>query len=484
MIRNLDEKLNYINNAFSGTKKPVVKNFMIAGNINSAILFVDEITDSEAINRDILKPLMQADLSHNNNVVEEIKTKIVPFGDMESFTDINLVTGSLLEGNAVLIIEGEEEILSFSVKKWGSRSVEEPPTSTVIYGPREGFNEDMKTNISLIRRRLRTPDLTFDMLNVGKYSATKVAVVYINSVADKNIVKTIKQRISQINIDGILDATYIEAFLEDSRKTVFNQVGKTEKPDIAAGKLLEGRVCVIVDGCPSVLTLPYLFIENFQDSGDYYGLNERKSYLRILRLISFLFAVLLPGLYVSMLLFHYEMLPTDLLLTIVNARDGIPMNPMMELLVTMFLFELLQEASIRMPRHIGSAMSIVGALILGDTAVKAGTISSPAVMVSAVSALTIYNVPDQADVINMLRFVFTLLAGFVGFFGLLAGVAAICLHLISLTSVGVPYMAPYAPLYPNDKQDALMMKSVTQRFLRPESIPTKNRVRMRHSKNN
>ncbi len=483
MIKNLNEKIDYINNAFNGTKKPVLKEFLIAGNINAAIFFVDEITNSDAINKDILRPLMKAEIQQNQDVMNIIKNSIVPFGDMESFDDINLVTGFLLDGNAVLFVDGQAEMISFSVKKWGSRGIEEPPTSTVIYGPREGFNEDMKTNISLIRRRVKSPDLTIDMINVGKYSATKVAVVYINTVADKNIVNTIKKRISKVNIDGILDSTYLEAFLEDNRRTVFTQVGKTEKPDIAVGKMLEGRVCVIVDGCPSVLTLPHLFMENFQDSGDYYGLNERKSYLRILRLVSYLFAVLLPGLYVSMLLFHYEMLPTDLLLTIINARDGIPINPMMELLITMFLFELLQEASIRMPRHIGSAMSIVGALILGDTAVKAGTISSPAVMVSAVSALTIYNVPDQADVVNMLRFLFTLLAGFVGFFGLLLGVAVVCLHLISLTSVGVPYMAPYAPLYANDKQDGLLLKPITQRFLRPESIPTKNRVRMKHNKN-
>ena len=237
-----------------------------------------------------------------------------------------------------------------------------------------------------------------------------------------------------------------------------------------------------MDGCPSVLTLPFLFIENFQDSGDYYGNTTRRNFLRALRLLSFLFSVLLPGLYVSMLLFHYEMLPTDLLLTIVNSRDGIPMNPMLELLVTMLLFEMLQEASVRMPRHIGAAMSIVGALILGETAVNAGAISSPAVMVSAVSSIMIYNIPEESDVINLLRFVFTILAGFIGFFGLLVGVIAVCLRLVSLTSVGIPYMAPYAPLYDNDKQDALFMKPITQRFLRPESIPTKNRVRMRHSK--
>lgn len=304
MIKNLNEKIDYINNAFNGTKKPVLKEFLIAGNINAAIFFVDEITNSDAINKDILRPLMKAEIQQNQDVMNIIKSSIVPFGDMESFDDINLVTGFLLDGNAVLFVDGQAEMISFSVKKWGSRGIEEPPTSTVIYGPREGFNEDMKTNISLIRRRVKSPDLTIDMINVGKYSATKVEVVYINTVADKNIVNTIKKRISKVNIDGILDSTYLEAFLEDNRRTVFTQVGKTEKPDIAVGKMLEGRVCVIVDGCPSVLTLPHLFMENFQDSGDYYGLNERKSYLRILRLVSYLFAVLHSRVICFYALFH------------------------------------------------------------------------------------------------------------------------------------------------------------------------------------
>lgn len=482
MIDMLDARTEYINNAFRGTKLPVTRNIIIPNGIRAALVFIDELTDGNAVNRDILYSLMRAELSAADDVIKKIEEEIVPFGEVERFDDINMATGFILDGEAVLIVENCKEMLAFSAKKWSKRGVEEPPTSAVVRGPREGFNEDLKTNISLLRRRLKTPDLTFDIINVGKYSSTRVAVVYINSIADKNIVKGIKNKINAINIDGILDSAYLEAFLQDNRKTIFSQVGITEKPDIASGKLLEGRVCVIVDGCPSVLTLPYLFIESFQDSGDYYGHTARRNFLRVLRMVCFLFSLILPGLYVSMLLFHYEMLPTDLLLTIVNARDGIPMNPMLELLVTMILFEMLQEASVRMPRHIGAAMGIVGALILGDTAVNAGVISSPAVMVSAVSSIMIYNIPEQSDVINMLRFVFTLLAGFIGFFGLIVGMVAMCMHLLSLTSAGVPFMAPYAPLYANDKQDALFIKPITQRFLRPESIPTKNRVRMKHNK--
>lgn len=482
MTDKLKDRTDYILNAFGGGKVPNLRLLKISGKINAAVMYVEEVTDEETISRDLIKPLMRCELKTTAGLIKRITEEIVPFAGVDTFEDINKATSHLLDGDAVLIIENEKIFVNFSVKKWSHRGVEEPPTSSVIRGPREGFSEDFKTNVSLLRRRLKTPDLVFDIINVGKYSDTKVAVSYIKGIADEKIIDELKNRISAINIDGILDSSYINAFLQDNRRTVFSQIGSTEKPDIAAGKMLEGRVCVIVDGSPCVLTLPYLFVESFQDSGDYYDMPARRNILRALRAASFLIAVLLPGLYVAMLLFHYDMLPTDFLLTIINARSGIPMNPMLELIVTMLLFEILQEASIRMPRYIGSALSIVGALILGETAVKAGTISSPAVMISAVSAITIYNVPEQANIMNMLRFVFTFLGGFMGFFGIITGSVLLGLHLLSLSSFGVPYMAPYAPLYDNDKQDALFMKPITQRFLRPEAIPTKNRVRMRHNK--
>lgn len=482
MINKTNERITDILKAFGGSKVPNVRKFKIASKKDAAVIYLEDMTDEEAITEYLIKPLITCNFNTEVGLTDYIIKEIVPFAGVSVFEDISKSVSFLLDGSAILLIDGQATVIAFAVKKWSHRNVEEPPTSSVIKGPREGFCEDFKTNVSLLRRRLKTSELTFDIIKVGKYSDTTVAVTYIKGIADEKIIDELKSRISNINIDGILDSSYISAFLQDNRKTVFSQIGSTEKPDIAAGKMLEGRICVIVDGSPCVLTLPYLFIESFQDAGDYYDMPARRNILRALRAASFLIAVLLPGLYVAMLLFHYDMLPTDFLLTIINARSGIPMNPMLELIVTMLLFEILQEASIRMPRYIGSALSIVGALILGETAVKAGTISSPAVMISAVSAITIYNVPEQASIMNMLRFVFTFLGGFMGFFGIITGSLLLGLHLLSLSSFGVPYMAPYAPVYDNDKQDALFMKPITQRFLRPEAIPTKNRVRMRHNK--
>ncbi len=479
MTDSFSENLSYVLDCFSGDKKPEARKVELKCNIECALIFIDEITDGKLINKDIIKPLFDAEIKFRKNIAEELKEKIIPANECEIIYDREKLPEFILDGCVVLIIESADAFLSVPARKWEKRSVEEPPNEAVIRGPREGFTEDLKTNISLLRKRLKTPDLAIDIIKTGRYSDTKSAVVYISSIADKQLVSSIKEKLSEIDIDGIIDSEYLEGFLKDNKFTVFPQTGITEKPDTAAGKLLEGRICIITDGSPSVITLPYLFIESFQDAGDYYSVSPRKSTLRALRFAGFIFAILLPGLYVSILNFHYEMLPAEILLTILNARDGIPMNPVLELIITMLLFEILQEASIRMPRHLGSAMSIVGALILGDTAVKSGVISSPAVMISAVSAIAIYSVPDQADAVILLRFCFTILGGMAGFFGIMLGAAAVSIHLLSLSCFGVSYLAPFAPLSIRDKQDAVFISPITKRYFRPESIPTKNRVRMR-----
>ena len=185
MIDSIESRVQYILNAFDGTKKPVARNIVISNEIKAALIFIDELTDSNAINRDLLRSLMQAKVNINDDIISKVLKEIVPFSEVESFDDINKATGFILDGSVVLIIDGCREMLAFSAKKWSQRSVEEPPISSVVRGPREGFNEDLKTNISLLRRRLKTPDLTFDIVSVGKYSATKVAIVYIKSIADK-----------------------------------------------------------------------------------------------------------------------------------------------------------------------------------------------------------------------------------------------------------------------------------------------------------
>lgn len=298
------------------------------------------------------------------------------------------------------------------------RSIIEPPTSSVLFGPREGFVESLDTNLALIQKRLPTKDFVVESLTVGKYTKTKVVLVYLNQIAEKEIVNTVKKRIKQINIDGIIDSSYLVPFLEDKPNSIFKQVGNTERSDVLVAKLLEGRVGILCDGSPIGLTLPFLLIEDLQSPDDYYQKSMRVTMLRFIRLFGVFLSVLLPGIYLSIVLYHYKIIPINLLITLSNATANLPFGPFIEIIFVLLLFEILYEANLRMPKYLGMALSIVGALILGDTAVKAGFVSSPSVMIVAISGISIYTTPNEASQLSLLRFLFTVIGGMFSLIGI------------------------------------------------------------------
>lgn len=384
---------------------------------------------------------------------------------------------NLLSGDALVFLDGQEGCIVVNVRKYETRSITEPPTSGIIKGPREGFIESLKTNLSLIERKLRTPDLQIERLKIGRVTSTDVAIVSIKGVADKRIVAEIKERLQRIDIDGVLDTHYLQLYLEPHPYSIFNQAGTCEKPDVAAAKLLEGRVAILCDGSPIVLTLPYMVFEAVQSAEDYYERAPFASLLRVTRIIGLLISIILPGLYVALEIYHFSVLPLQLLLTIVNATKGVPFPPLAEVLFVMLLFEIIREAGIRMPQAMGLAMSVVGALVLGDTAVKAGMIGSTAVMIVALSAIASYTVPDTAGSTALLRLIFTLLGGVFGLYGLLVGIVFLLLYIVGLNGYGTPFLAPYAPDIPKDKQDGLLKTPIVDMIERPKSIRTRNNTR-------
>jgi spore germination protein KA len=363
------------------------------------------------------------------------------------------------------------------LKKTVKRNITEPPTSAVLEGPREGFVESVDDNLCLIKKRLLTSDLKVINLIIGKYTKTKVSVMYLSSVANADIVKKITSKLKQIIIDGILDSYYLVEFLEERPNSIFKQVGRTEKPDILVSKLLEGRVAILCDGSPIALTLPFLLIEDLHSPDDYYQKNFRVSFVRVVRLIGVFLAVLLPGFYLAIELYHYKIIPLNLLVTLSNATANLPFGPLLEMLFIIILFEILYEANSRMPRSLGNALSIVGALILGDTAVKAGLISPPAVMIVALSGITIYTVPNQAGQLSLLRLAFTLAGAMLSLFGIVLLGVFLVFYLTNFNSYGTPYLAPFAPNIANDKKDAVFKASLLKMKKRPLAIQGKNKVR-------
>ncbi len=439
--------------------------------ISLSICYIADITDNQLLNDTVMHPLCTELGKNKSNVnLKFIKENVLTNGEVEETDSVSYAVERLLSGRALVMLTGADKILCCDVEKITVRAVTEPPTSVVIKGPREGFTESIKYNLALIRRRVKTDDLVVKMMQVGELTKTQVSLVYFNSVADKTIVKKIEKRIKSIKIDGVLDSHYLVSYLQKNPKSLFKQVGDVEKPDILVGKMLEGRVGILVDGSPIALTLPFILIEDLQNSDDYYSQPIRVSFIRILRLVGVVLAVLLPGVYVALERFHYKILPTEFLVTIMNTTQGIPFSPFAEVLFVVLLFEILYEANLRMPQYFGMAMSIVGALILGETAINAGLVSPPTVMIVALSGIIFYIVPSQAAQFSILRLMAIVVGAALGLYGILLFCTFILSYLSSFDSYQSAYLAPTAPFIKDDQKDAYMRKSIKEMIKRPKAI--------------
>lgn len=446
------------------------------------LYFIDNMIDKVLVSKEIVNTI--------SNLIVDGEVKIYDVLTAVSVAGVKINYGykkaeeDVLSGSVVIYADWfGDSYISAPCQGFKMRTVAEPPTSAVQRGPREGFTEDINTNISLIRRRIKSPDVVIEEVKLGKYTDTKIVLSYVSSIADKKVVAEIKEKLKKINIDGIVDSFYVESLIAPSKSNLFKQIGNTEKPDIAVAKMLEGRIAILVDGSPIILTVPYLFLEDLQSGDDYYGQASHASFIRIIRLLGIIIAITLPGIYVALQSFHYGILPIDFLISIQTSIEGLSFPPLIEILVVLFLFEILNEASIRMPKYSGMALSIVGALVLGDTAVQAGLISPPAVIMVAISGITLFTVPNQIHVASILRFVFTIIGGVTGFYGLLTAFMFLISYLMTLDAYGSPYFAPFAPNVTIDKKDGIIKKRLVDLNTRPESIPNTNKVRQKNGKN-
>ena len=461
--------------------KDIVSREIIAGGRKIDLVFLQDLTSYAVISEYIIKPLMLCGKFNEikGNLIEYLTKDVILGRQVQIVEDINECIFLILKGKVLVTVEGEQSHIIVDATKFNTRAISEPPTSSVLQGPREGFNENIKNNLSMVRRRISSPNLVIQDTQVGRQTQTSVSVMYLSDIADDKNAKEIIDRIKAIDIDGVVDSYYLIDFLQKHKDSIFKQVGTTEKPDIVVSKLLEGRIAIFVDGSPIVLTLPFLVYENFQSSEDYYSQHYHATFIRWIRLIGIGLAILLPGIYVSLQIFHHGIIPLKFLVTIANSTDGLPFTPLFEVLFILLLFELLNEASLRMPKYLGMAMSIIGALILGDTAVKAGLISPPAVMIIALSSMTIFTVADLSNQLSLLRLGFVFLGGLIGIYGVILGVVFLVGYLNTLDSYGTPFLAPLTPKINNDMQDFMNMKSISSMEKRPQSIPNKNPTRLR-----
>lgn len=407
---------------------------------SATIIFADVLCSTAFISDYIIKPLMEKNEKDIKNQ-EDILSKVLNINIAGMAKDVDDAIFHIVSGDAVIVFDNLEKMIYCETKSFVKRSVNIPITEAVIKGPREGFTESFVDNVALIRRRIKNKDLKFESVFSGEKSNTVICMAYIDKVAPREIVDYVRDKIKNMKYEFILDTNYIETELR-AKKTIFDTVGYTEKADELSAKILEGRVAVIVDGTPFVITVPYFFLENFQNPDDYYMNRYFIMFTRTLRWIAFFIAMFLPGMYVAFSTYHLSMVPSMFVFRLAVSRAGVPFPIVVEVVIMMIFFQLIKEAGLRLPQPIGSAMSIVSALILGDSAVGAGLSSRITILIVAMSTLCYFLIPKIYNAISIWSIGIVITSSLLGLPGFLFTVLILLAHLGDLESVGYPYLFP------------------------------------------
>ena len=472
----LDENIDIIRQICGESIDIVLRPIVLANGQRAEAFWIDGLVDARQLGRDFFQPLTMAD-KDCDYTARELAESVLSMAEISLERSMQDVIESVLQGLTALFVEGSDRAICVQAIDWPQRSVEEPGTDVVIRGPREGFIEAMRPNVALLRRKIHHPDLRVETQRIGRYSRTDVALVYVESIVNRSVLAQVKKRLLQIDIDAVLDSGTIEQLIQDKRSLLFSTVGIAEKPDIAAARILEGRVCLIIDGSPVVLTVPMLFVEGLHSPEDYYSSFIFASWIRIVRSLAFVFSIWLPGFFVAVITFHKEIVPLKLLLSMSAAEYNTPFSTGLSLLIIGLVYEILREAGIRLPKPAGQAVSIVGAIIMGDAAVSADLISTPVLIVLAFTVVASFVSSVFADASTLLRMAFLLLSWSLGLYGLLLGAMALFIHLCSLESFGVPFYAPFAPLDISALKDSILRFPIRSTKYRP-SFLSNNRRRM------
>lgn len=369
------------------------------------------------------------------------------------------VVDNIVHGHVVIFFDGWDKALSYAqAQQISMRDVTEPVTESVVKGPREGTVEQLQRNIGLLRVRLPNPHFKIETFQAGGATKTEVAFGYLEGTVDEETLTEFKKRIESAKQGDILETGYVEELIEDSTYSPFPQYRSTERPDVAVSSLLEGKIIVLVQGTGTILICPGLFIEFFQASEDYYHRVVFSSFIRLIRIAGFFMALTLPSAFIALTTFHAELIPTNLLMAVLDTREGLPFPAFIEALIMIFFFELLREAGIRLPRPIGSAVSIVGALIIGDAAINANIASPTIVILVALTGIASFAIPQYSMAISLriLQLPLMILSAVLGGFGIMIGFLLIMLHLTSLRSLGQPYFSPLTPFRPKQLLDVFI----------------------------
>ncbi len=482
--KELQENLCELQSALGNAQDVKVHPFRLGrgGSRKGALVFIDGMVDNSTLINAVLRPLQNwcmqgTHLPAGDELLNAVEQEVICATYAEVAQTVPALAIGCLAGNTALLVDGCAGGLVIDSKGWDKRAVSEPQSESVVRGPREGLTESLRTNTALVRRKIKNGQLKIEQMTVGRKTRTSICLMYLDGVANPRVVDTVKYRIGRLDVGSILESGYIEEYIEDAPFSPFSTVAYTEKPDVVAAQILEGRVAILVDGTPFVLTAPMLFIESFQTAEDYYSRPMYASFMRMLRYAAFMIAVFGPAVYIALVSFHHELIPTTLLFTFAKAREGTPFPSVVEAIIMIFAFEILREAGVRLPRPVGQAISIVGALIMGDAAVNAGIVGAPMVIVVALTAVAGFLLSAQNDAISILRIVMMAMASFMGFYGVAFGFLGMLIHIATLESFGVPYLGDFDNI--EAAQDTFVRMPLWFMAKRPTGIARGDMTRVR-----
>lgn len=454
----LNETLVQIRTRFSNSSDLLIRELTVGG-VKTALVLAEGLVNSQTMSEILLEPLLSRHFPKNDAfeaVRRYIEDESVLAADMLPVWSYGDLFRFIMAGFVVILLDGSRRGTACGIQGYPYRSIGEPTTEVNEHGSKEGFTEPIRPNLSMVRRRIRSPLLKFELFPIGDVSKTDVCLIYMTDRVAPKLLREVRRRLNSIKLDVILTAGYVKPFLTGRPWSLFSDVGTTERPDVLAAKIQEGRIAILVDGTPFALIVPYLFTENFQSLDDYAHSAFYAAFIRFLKYTAFAASILLPGMYVAICTFHPELLPQALLFNIAAAEEITPFPLGIEALIIHFLYEIMREAGLRLPRPVGHAVSIVGALVIGDAAVTAGLVGAPMIMIVATTAIASFVVPSLHEPVSILRFAFIIAGMLFGLYGITLLCLLLLINICTLETFGQPYTAPLAPFSSSAMRDTFL----------------------------
>ena len=482
--KKIKNNIEYFKKLNGDSDDVIIREIRIRG-LDAAVFYLEGMVDSRIINDDILKPLMKKGRTQKEKIKArelflQIVDEVAPVGEMKIVQDFDELTLLFMSGFAAIFLDGCTRVIMLSVQGWEMRAIEQPDIENVIRGPKDSFTETIRTNTTLVRRRIRDPNLRIITTQIGRRSKTDVVLTYIQGIVNPSLLDEIKKRMDTIDIDAIIGSGYVEQLIQDSWWTIFPTIQETERPDRVAAALVEGKAAILVDNTPFALIIPANLNMMMMSPEDSYLRWVGGTIARLIRFGSSFAAMLLPSLYIAFTSYHPEMIPFGLAIAIAINREMLVFPAYVEVFLLELSMELLREAGIRLPGPISQTIGIVGAIVIGTAAVEAGLVGPIVVIIVAFTAISSFVVPTVSlgIAIRQLRFVFMIAATVLGIYGVMLGLLALLGHLATLKSFGVDYLSPFAPLRIRDLKDTIIRMPLPSMHTRPLSLKTQDPDRM------